>query len=146
MKWHSKKIHVQSHGQIEFIDITGYVQEIVSDSGIREGQVTVYSPHTTASIVVNHGEPMLLQDFTRMLYRLAPISDRYAHDIFEITRSRKSDGRSNGHSHCKALLLNISETLPIEKGKIYLTDKQNIFLVELDGSRSREIIIQVFGI
>lgn len=146
MKWHSKKINIQSHGQVEFIDITSYVQDIVSDSGVREGQVLVYSPHTTASIAINHNEPMLIQDFMQVLYRLVPISDRYSHDLFEITRSRKSDGRSNGHSHSKALLLGVSETLPIENGKIFLTERQSIFLVELDGGRSREIMIQVFGI
>jgi thiamine phosphate synthase YjbQ (UPF0047 family) len=40
----------------------------------------------------------------------------------------------------------VSETLPIEKGKIMLTEKQNIFLVELDGARTRDVIIQVIGI
>lgn len=146
MKIYRRKIEAKSQSQIEFIDITDKVEDIVHNSGIREGQVLIYSPHTSASIAVNHNEPMLVQDFMRILYRLVPINDNYSHDLFEIKRSKKSDGRSNGHSHCKAMLMGISETLPIEKGKMMLTEKQNIFLVEMDGSRKRDIIVQVMGL
>lgn len=146
MKIYNQKIEIKSTSQIEFIDITGKVEEIIANSGVREGQVLVYAPHTSASIVVNHNEPMLIQDFMRVLYRLVPVGDRYSHDLFEIGRAKSSDGRSNGHSHCKNLLLGISETLPIEKGKVMLTEKQNIFLVELDGARTREVVIQVMGL
>jgi secondary thiamine-phosphate synthase enzyme len=146
VKVYNQKIEIKSTSQIEFVDITDKVEEIIADSGVREGQVLIYSPHTSASIAVNHNEPMLIQDFMRVLYRLVPVGDRYSHDLFEISRSRTSDGRSNGHSHCKNLLLGVSETLPIEKGKIMLTEKQNIFLVELDGARTRDVIIQVIGI
>lgn len=146
MKIYNKKIEVKSSSNIEFIDITAKVEEIVSNSGVREGQVLVYSPHTTASIMVNHNEAMLLQDLMRILYRLVPVSDRYSHDLFELSRSNTSDGRSNGHSHCKSMLLGVSETLPIEKGKMMITERQSIFMAELDGARTRDIVIQVMGL
>jgi secondary thiamine-phosphate synthase enzyme len=147
MKIHKQKIKIQSTTQVEFIDITNQVEDVVSASGVREGQVLVYCPHTTASIVVNHNEPMLVQDFMTILYRLAPVSDRYSHDLFELNRQTKSDGRSNGHSHCKAILLGgVSEILPIEKGKIILTERQNIFIAEMDGARTRDVVIQVMGL
>jgi secondary thiamine-phosphate synthase enzyme len=146
MKIYKQELELQSNTQIEFIDITDKVREILEKSGIREGQVTVFSLHTTASIVVNHNEPMLIQDFMRTLYRLVPVSDRYSHDLFELNRSKVSDGRSNGHSHCKAILLGISKTIPIEKGRVALSNKQNIFFVELDGARKRNVLVQVIGI
>jgi len=59
---------------------------------------------------------------------------------------RTSDGRSNGHSHCKAILLGNSETIPVEKGKLLLTERQNIFAVEFDGSRKRDVFVQVIGL
>ncbi len=145
MKIYKQKIKVQSKSQVEFLDITDKVEEIVGDSGVREGQVLIYAPHTSAGIIVNHNETMLLQDFMRILYRLVPISDRYSHDLFELNRSRKSDGRSNGHSHCKTILIGVSETLPIEGGKMLLTERQNIFLAEMDGARNREVIVQIIG-
>jgi len=146
MKIHTKKIEITSKSQIEFIDITDQVDEVIANSGIREGQVLIFSPHTSASIVINHNESMLVHDFMRILYKLVPVGERYSHDLFEISRSKTSDGRSNGHSHCKSMLLGISETVPIEKGKMMLTQKQSRFAVELDGSRTRDIIIQVIGL
>jgi secondary thiamine-phosphate synthase enzyme len=146
MKIYRKKIEIKSTSSVELIDITDKVAEVVANSGVREGTVLVYSPHTSAGIFVNHNEPMLLQDFTRVLYRLAPVDERYSHDLFELAKKNKSDGRSNGHSHCKVMLIGISETLPIEKGHMLITAKQNIFLAEMDGARTREIIIQVMGL
>jgi secondary thiamine-phosphate synthase enzyme len=146
MKIYKKIINIKSTAQIEFIDITDQVNEVIETSGVRTGQVLVYSPHTSASVIINHNETMLKQDFMRVLYRLVPISDKYSHDAFELKSASKSDGRSNGHSHCKSMLLGVSETVPVEKGVAMLTEKQSIFLVEFDGARTRDIIIQVMGL
>lgn len=146
MKIHRERIDLESKTQIQFMDITDHVQEIVDRSGIREGQVLVYVPHTTMGVAINHNESMLLQDFMRVLYKLVPVDDQYTHDLFELKRDSTSDGRSNGHSHCKAILLGNSETIPIEKGKVLLTERQNIFAVEFDGSRKRDVVVQVVGI
>jgi len=146
MRIHKEKIDLESKTQIEFMDITDKVQEIVDHSGVREGQVLVYVPHTTMGIAINHNEPMLVQDFMRIMYKLVPVDDHYSHDLFELRRESGSDGRSNGHSHCKSILLGNSETIPVEKGKLLLTEHQSIFAVEFDGSRKRDIFIQVIGL
>jgi secondary thiamine-phosphate synthase enzyme len=146
MKIYKEKIDIESKAQIEFINITDHVQEIVDRSGIREGQVLVYIPHTTMGVSINHNEPMLLRDFMRILYKIVPVDDQYSHDLFELRRDSSSDGRSNGHSHCKAILFGNSEVIPVEKGKLFLTNRQSIFAVEFDGSRKRDIFIQVIGL
>lgn len=146
MKIYKQKIDLESKTQIEFIDITDRVQEIIDSSGIREGMVIVYVPHTSMGVAVNHNEPMLLQDFMRVLYKLAPVDDQYTHDLFEIRKDKRADGRSNGHSHCKSLLMGVSETIPVEKGKLMITDRQNIFAVDFDGSRKRDVVVQVMGL
>lgn len=146
MKIHKERIDLESKTQIEFMDITNQTQEIVERSGIREGQALVYVPHTTMGIAINHNESMLIQDFMRILYKLVPVDDHYSHDLFELRRESGSDGRSNGHSHCKAILLGNSETIPVEKGKLLLTERQNIFAVEFDGSRKRDVFVQVIGL
>lgn len=147
MKIHKERIDLESKRQIEFLDITDQVQEIVDRSGVREGQVLVYVPHTTMGVAINHNESMLLQDFMRILYKIVPVDDQYSHDLFELRRqSATADGRSNGHSHCKAILLGNSETIPVEKGKLLLTERQSIFAVEFDGSRKRDVFIQVMGL
>ncbi len=146
MKIHKEKIDLESKTQIEFMDITDQVQDVIDRSGVREGQVTVYVPHTTMGVTINHNEPLLLQDFMRVLYKAAPVDDQYTHDLFELRRPGGSDGRSNGHSHCKAMLLGSSVVVPIEKGKLLITERQNIFAVEFDGSRKRDVVVQVLGL
>lgn len=145
MKIFRERIEFETKTQIEFVNVTDRVSEVVAKSGVREGIVTIFSPHTTMSVTINHDEPLLLQDFMRVLYKAAPVDDQYTHDLFELSRGTKSDGRSNGHSHCKALLLGASETIPVERGHLLLTELQTVFAVEFDGSRKRDIIVQVMG-
>jgi len=145
MKIQKQTIVKESKSQIEFIDITHDIEEIITSSGIKNGQVLVFSPHATASIAINENENLLLQDFQRLLYKLVPIDERYSHDLFELKRVARSDGRSNGHSHCKNFLLGASETIPVSDGKMLLGEHQNIFFVELDGARKRDVVVQVMG-
>lgn len=146
IKIHKQKVNIESTTQIEFIDITDKVQDIIEKSGIREGNALVYTPHTTMSIIINQNEPMLIQDFMRVLYKLVPMDDRYSHDLFELKKNSTSDGRSNGHSHCKAMLMGTSQTIPLEKGKLILNETQRIFAVEFDGARKRDVLVQILGI
>ena len=145
MKIHKERIIFKSVAQIEFINITDDVQKVIDNSGIRDGSVCVFLQHTTMGIMINHNEPMLLQDFMRVLYRLAPSDERYSHDIFELKKGSKSDGRSNGHSHCKAMLMGTHVVVPIENGMMMLSDLQSILAVEFDGSRERDVIVRVTG-
>lgn len=145
MKIHRERVVFETKTQIEFVDITDRVREVVDRSGVREGQVIVFAPHTTMSVAINHNESLLIQDFMRILYRMVPVDDQYSHDLFELRRGIKSDGRSNGHSHCKQILLGASETLLVERGKPILSALQSIFAVEFDGSRKRDVIVQVMG-
>lgn len=146
MKIHKERINFQTKSQIEFVNITDQIQEILDRSGVREGQVLVYSEHTTMSVIINHYEPMLLQDFMRVLYRTVPVDGQYSHDMFELRRTADSDGRSNGHSHCKALFIENSKVVPVERGKLVLGAKQSIIALEFDGARKRDIFIQVIGL
>jgi secondary thiamine-phosphate synthase enzyme len=146
MKIHKERIAFETKSQIEFLNVTEKVQEIIDRSGIREGQVLVFSEHTTMSVAINHHEQMLLQDFMKVLYRTVPVDGQYSHDMFELRRSSDSDGRSNGHSHCKALLLDTSKTIPVERGKMILGDRQSVMAVEFDGARKRDLFVQVMGL
>ena len=146
IKIHKQKIEFESKNQIELFDVTDKVQKVVDESGVREGNAVIFAPHTTMGIVINHNEPMLAQDFMRVLYKFAPTDDRYSHDLFELRKTSKSDGRSNGHSHCKSFLVGVSQFVPIEKGRLLLGSKQSIFAVEFDGARKRDILVNVMGI
>ena len=145
MKMHKEKIYFNSTSEVEFVNLTDAVQKVIDVSGVREGIVSVFAQHTTLGVVINHDEPMLLQDFMRVLYRLAPQDERYSHDMFELRKGSKSDGRSNGHSHCKAMLVGTHVSVPIENGVLMLSDIQSILSVEFDGARKRDVIVIVNG-
>ncbi len=145
LKIHTKKISVQTNKQFEAVDVTENVRQALSDSGVKNGSALIFSNHTTAAVRINHNEPLLLQDMMKMLYRLVPVDVNYAHDVFEIRESVSVTERSNGHAHVKAFLLGSSEVVPIQDGALLLGERQSIFFVELDGSRSRDFIIQIMG-
>ncbi len=129
------------------LDITEQVREIVANSGVGWGQVTIYSNHTTAAIRLQENEPLLIEDFKDFLRRLAPPDQYYRHNDFEIrTVNMNANEPKNGHSHCQHLLLSTSETVPLAGGDLQLGRYQSIFLVELDGARARQVTVCIMGV
>ncbi|TME05374.1 MAG: hypothetical protein E6I71_03645, partial [Chloroflexi bacterium] len=127
-----------------FHDVTDRVQASVARLGLFDGVVVVSSMHTTAAVVVNEDEPLLHADFARFLNRLAPRSG-YEHDDLSRRQSVPPDEPLNGHSHCQQLLLGQTTVVPVERGRVRLGPWQRVFLVELDGSRSRRVRVQTIG-
>jgi secondary thiamine-phosphate synthase enzyme len=131
---------------LEFIDITEHVRGVVERSGVTFGQVVVFSSHTTAAVIVNEHEPLLLNDIARVLARIAPADDYYQHNDFQIrTVNMGANEPENGHSHCQHLFLGGSVTIPVHLGQPRLGRWQSCFLVELDHARTREVAVQVTG-
>lgn len=145
MKIQRKQLDIETKNQFELVDITMLVADFAAQSGIQNGSLTIFCPHTTASVRLNHNENLLMQDIMKALYRLIPVDISYSHDLFEIRQNAAPNERSNGHAHVKALLLGSSENLIVENGKLTLGDKQSIFFIELDGGRSRHIRLQLLG-
>lgn len=130
----------------QFVDLTAWVAGSVRRSGIDRGMALIRVLHTTAAIVVNENEPLLLEDFTRLLENLAPQGGAYAHDDPARRRVNLQPGeRSNGHAHARALLLGDSRFLEVLGGQVVLGRWQSIFLVELDGPRPRTVTLTVIG-
>jgi secondary thiamine-phosphate synthase enzyme len=144
---HCEALIATTSGAPEFIDITEDVRRIVRDSGVRFGQVTVFSTHTTAAIKVNEHEPLLLQDMARILHEIAPLHAEYEHNDFSRRTVNIEEGEcKNGHAHCQHLFLSTSETLPVLDGDLAIGQWQRIFLVELDQPRQRRVLVNVVGI
>ena len=130
----------------QFIDITERVLCRAHLSGVSEGTVTVQSLHTTAAIVINENEPLLLDDLGRILASWAPTDARYSHDDFELrTANMTPDERPNGHAHARAMALQVSATLAVIGTQVQLGRWQRIFLAELDGPRSRRVLVTTMG-
>ena len=130
----------------EFVDITDQVVDFVSASAISNGCVVIFSKHTTGAIKVNENEPLLIEDMEVFLQKLAPKENYYRHNDFKTrTVNMTDDECPNGHAHCQHLLMSTSETIPIIDGALQFGKWQSVFFIELDGPRSREVILQVIG-
>ena len=122
---------------------TDRINEHLRRENIRDGAVTVFSRHTTAAIRINEAEELLLEDFKHFLRRLCPIEHAYNHN--DMSRRKQPiavDERPNGHSHLMHLLLSTSETIPVSYFRLALGTWQRVFMIELDGPRSREVMVR----
>src|SRR4051812_36986719 len=143
----SESIELVTTTAPEFIDLTEQVEGIVARSPVAEGLAVVFSRHTTAAITLNELEPLLLEDMAEFLGRLAPQSHAYRHNDFDVrTVNMTPDESPNGHAHCLQLMLGGSQTIPIRDGQLALGHWQRIFMVELDCARTREAVVQTFGL
>ena len=144
-------LKVRSETSPEFIDITDEVEEFIESSGVLNGIVVVFSKHTTAAIVIQEDEPLLLDDFRNLLDSIASSDAKYSHNDFDVRTVHMHDNECpNGHSHCQHLTLGSSESVPVVDGKMALGEWQRVFMVELDGEKAqqigyREVVVQVLG-
>ncbi len=141
----TSRISIDSSEKTELIDITRQLYEIVRKSRIKEGIATVFTNHTTTAIFVNENEQGLVHDMKQFLEKLAPQFRRYEHDEMEKRPGIPTDEPANAHSHLKSMLIGASETIPVIDGEPELGTWQKVFLAELDGPRSRKVIVQILG-
>ncbi len=140
----NQTITIETELGINIHNITQKVQGIVTASSIKNGQVIVFVSHTTTALAINEYEVRLLQDIKTYLQKLAPATDRYLHNDLHL-RDVPPDEPENAHSHLMAMMLNNSETIPIVNGELALGTYQSILFIELDGSRRRNILVQITG-
>jgi secondary thiamine-phosphate synthase enzyme len=135
MKIIQKDFHISTKSRNQMIDITGQVGSIVGQSGISNGDVIVYCPHTTAAITINeNADPSVPHDILLALEKLVPRSmPGYQH--YE----------GNSDAHCKSSLVGCSRQILVKDGAMMLGTWQGIFFCEFDGPRSRTVYVQVRG-
>ena len=139
-------IRIQTERPTQFIDLTDDLEAFVATSGIDSGLLNIQSLHTTAAIVVNEHEPLLLTDMTGFLERLAPVDAVYRHDNVTLRTVNCVLGEPpNGHSHCRSLLLGSTAAVNVVDGTLRLGRWQRVFLVELDGPRTRGVSLLLLG-
>jgi secondary thiamine-phosphate synthase enzyme len=129
-------IHLSTRTRETLVDITDQIQAIVTESGIRDGLVSVYAQGATAAVMIQENWDESVQtDVVELLRKLIPRG---------VWRHDAQDG--NGDSHLKAGLVGPSETVPLIDGRLGLSRWQNIFFCELDGPRSdRRVVCTVIA-
>jgi len=132
------RIHVQTKGDCDLIDITRQVGQKVEESAMRDGTVTLFIAGSTAGLSTIEFERGLLSDFQTMWERTVPRDIPYRHDA--------AWGDGNGHAHVRASLLGPSLVVPFVDKRLTLGTWQQIVLVDFDNRpRSREVVLQIMG-
>ncbi|MEA2517878.1 MAG: hypothetical protein QOG16_1716 [Actinomycetota bacterium] len=143
----SKDFSVTTSGRFDLVDVTEDVRSVISASGVVNGSVLVFCPHTTCSILIGTPTTELVDSLNTAMDRLAPPDAYYAHDDLSIrTENLVEDEPANAPAHLmNAVMGKVSESLPVAGGELSLGDGQQVLFVELDSSRPRRYIIQVTG-
>lgn len=126
-------INLQTSNRDEWQDITDKVESLVLRTGIKEGHVIVYCPHTTAGITINeNADPDVVKDVVMRLDEVYP---------WEHPKYRHMEG--NTAAHLKAMTLGNSQQILIDDCQLVLGTWQGIFFCEFDGPRQRKVYISV---
>ncbi len=135
MKIVQEDFRIRTKSRNQMIDITSQVRSFVSQSGISNGDVIVYCPHTTAAITITeNADPSVPHDILLTLEELLP---------HHRPGYRHSEGNSD--AHCKSSLIGCSEQILIKDKSLNLGTWQGIFFCEFDGPRSRKVMLQIRG-
>ena len=116
----------------QFVDITEQVQKCVTESGMEDGLVCVFVPHTTAGVTINeNADPDVVFDVLNTLAKVVPERAGYRHV------------EGNSDSHVKSSLIAPSLMVIVEKGRLQLGTWQALYFAEFDGPRNRQCWVKV---
>ena len=138
MKSYHKELWLQIPARMDFVNITGQVEQALQESGIQEGLCLVNAMHITASVFINDDEPGLHQDYKRWLEELAPHEplSRYQHN---------RTGEDNGDAHHKRQIMGREVVVAVTKGRLHFGTWEQMFYGEFDGKRKKRVLIKIIG-
>ena len=133
----SSLLTVQTSGP-GFVDLTAEIAKFADDAGAREGTVTLFVRHTSASLSIQeNADPSVLDDLMTALDRLAPENAGWSHD---------TEGPDDMPAHIKTMLTATSLQIPVLRGELALGTWQAIYLIEHRARpHRREIVLQFMG-
>ncbi|MDN5372016.1 MAG: hypothetical protein PWR19_1062 [Carnobacterium sp.] len=115
-----------------FVNIDEYLQQVLCKSGVKNGLMLVFCPHTTAGITINeNADPNVKKDLSLGLDQTFPNKKEYVH----------MEGNSDGHM--KSSVIGASETLIVSKGQLILGTWQSVYFCEFDGPRKRTFFVKI---
>jgi secondary thiamine-phosphate synthase enzyme len=134
----TNKLHLQTKGHCDIVDITPRVKKALSECGLRDGIVTVFCPGSTGGVSTIEYEGGALHDLEQILDEIVPPHRDYRHHLCW--------GDDNGHSHVRAAMIGPSLTVPFVGGELTLGTWQQIVFLDFDTRpRSRRIVLQILG-
>jgi secondary thiamine-phosphate synthase enzyme len=137
MKSFTKEIRLNTKREREFVNITGAVEKLLAESGIREGLCLVNSMHITSSVFINDNESGLHHDFDVWLEKLAP------HE--PVASYRHNQGEENADAHMKRQIMGREVVVAVTGGRLHFGTWEQIFYGEFDGRREKRVLVKIIG-
>jgi len=133
----SSLLTVQTPGS-GFVDLTAEVVKFVRDARVKEGALTLFIRHTSASLTIQeNADPSVLDDLMTALRRLAPDDAGWSHG---------TEGPDDMPAHVKTMLTAASLHVPVLKGELALGTWQAVYLIEhRTRPHRREVVLQFIG-
>ncbi len=129
------KHELKTNNRDEMVEVTSLVQRDVIESGLQEGTVLIYCPHTTAGITINeNADPDVKTDMIRRFDEVYPWDDE---------KDLHMEG--NTAAHMKASTVGASQTVIVTGGRLLLGTWQGIYFCEFDGPRRRTFYVKIQG-
>ncbi len=125
--------------RMEFVNITGEVEDAVRESEVREGLCLVNAMHITASVFINDDEAGLHEDYARWLEKLAPYDP--SPQVYHHNRT----GEENGDAHHKRQVMGREVVIAVTGGKLDFGPWEQVFYGEFDGRRPKRILVKIIG-
>jgi secondary thiamine-phosphate synthase enzyme len=123
---------VHTYERSQLLNISGEIERIVSESGVKEGTVRIFTMHTTAGLTINeNADPSVVEDILMELDKMVPLNDNYRHT------------EGNSAAHIKSSMFGTSLTVFIKTGRLLLGTWQGIYFCEFDGPRQRKVLVKV---
>jgi secondary thiamine-phosphate synthase enzyme len=133
-----KELWFEVPGRRAFLNITREVEDVLRESGVKEGLVLVNAMHITASVFINDDETGLHADYERWLEKLAP------HEPTSQYRHNRT-GEDNADAHMKRQVMGREVVVAITGGKLDFGPWEQIFYGEFDGGRRKRALIKIVG-
>jgi len=139
MIWQKTTLEIRTAGK-GLYDLTASIREKISAWGVDEGICYLFLQHTSASLLITESwDPSARADLVRFMERTVPEGERwYTHTL---------EGRDDATSHIRAMLTDVSLTIPIDGGRLSLGQWQGIYLFEhRTNPHSRRVLLRVLSI
>ena len=131
------RLRIDTRGQ-GFVDVTRALSDWVERQGIKDGLLTIWCRHTSASLLVQeNADPDVRADLQAFFRRLAPEEAAYRHS---------EEGPDDMPAHIRAAVLPTQLSVPVEGGRLALGTWQAIYLVEhRRAPHQRELALHLLG-
>jgi secondary thiamine-phosphate synthase enzyme len=134
MKIYKKYINVTTMEKQNFYEITDEIRDLLKETMIKEGILTVFSPHTTSALCINeNADPDVIEDMIYALDKAFPDDKKFKHM------------EGNSSAHLKSINIGSTLSLTLNDGLIEMGIWQGIFFCEFDGPRERRVLVHIMG-